>query len=60
MTGVLTLLIDEREARTKEDRESAKTEVLLARAGIPVEDIAALTGKKPDAIRKAVQRARRR
>jgi hypothetical protein len=58
MAGVLALLVDEREHRTKEDKTAARTEVLLANAGVPVEDIVALTGKKPDAIRKAIQRAR--
>ena len=60
MAGVLALLIDEREQRTQGDREAAKTEVLLANAGLSVEDIVALTRKKPDAIRKSIQRARAR
>lgn len=60
MAGVLALLIDEREERTKGDKEAAKTEVLLANAGLSVDDIAAASGKNPGAIRKAVQRGRAR
>ena len=58
MAGVLAMLVDEREDRNKDDKKAAKTEVLLANAGLTVEDIQALTGKKPDAIRKAIQRGR--
>ncbi len=58
IAGVLALLVDDREHRAKENKSDAKTEVLLANAGVSIEDIVVLTGKKPDAIRKAVQRAR--
>jgi DNA-directed RNA polymerase specialized sigma24 family protein len=58
MAGVLALLVDEREARVKEDKTVAKTEVLLANVGLSVDDIQALTGKKSDAIRKTIQRGR--
>ena len=60
MAGVLALLVDEREHRVSGDRDAAKTEILLAKAGLSVEDITAVTGKSPDAIRKAIQRARAR
>ena len=56
--GVLALLVDEREHRSKEEKSEAKTEVLLANAGVSVEDIVALTGKKPGAVRKTIQRGR--
>jgi hypothetical protein len=58
MAGILALLVDDREHRAKEDKSEAKTEVLLANAGVSVEGIATLTGKKPDAVRKSIQRAR--
>jgi len=58
MAGVLALLVDERERRTKDDKSAAKTEVLLAKAGLAVEDIVAVTGKNAGAVRKAIQRAR--
>ncbi len=58
LSGILALLVDEREERVKEDKAAAKTEVLLGKAGVPVENIQALTGKKADAIRKAIQRAK--
>ena len=58
LSGILALLVAEREERVKEDKNAAKTEVLLGKAGVPVENIQALTGKKADAIRKALQRAK--
>jgi hypothetical protein len=58
--GILALLVDARETRTKDDTEARKIEVLLASAGLSVEDIVALTGKKPDAVRKAIQRGRKK
>lgn len=58
MAGILVLLVDERDQRTKDDKTATKTEVLLGRIGIPTEDIAAVTGKNAEAVRKALQRAR--
>jgi hypothetical protein len=54
--GVLALLVDDREARVKDDKEATKTEVLLWNAGLSIEDIAAAMGKKYDAIRVSLQR----
>lgn len=56
MAGVLALLVEEREERIKGDRSATKTEVVLANAGLSYDDIAAVTGKKPDAVRMAVTR----
>lgn len=56
--GILALLVDAREARTKDDREAVKTEVLLDNAGLSIEDIAAVMGKKYDAIRVSLNRSR--
>lgn len=58
MTGVLALLVDARETRVKEDKEATKTEVLLWNAGLSIEEIAAVMGKKYDAIRVSLQRNR--
>jgi DNA-directed RNA polymerase specialized sigma24 family protein len=58
MVGILTLLIDEREERIKENKDARKTEILLADAGLPGPTIATLMGKKPDAVRKTLQRGR--
>lgn len=58
LAGILVLLVDQREHRVKDDRDAAKTEVLLGRVGVSAEDIAAVTGKNAGAIRKALQRAR--
>jgi DNA-directed RNA polymerase specialized sigma24 family protein len=55
---VLALLVDERERQVKEDKDARKTEVVLAGAGLGAADIAALTGKNVDAVRKTLQRAR--
>jgi DNA-directed RNA polymerase specialized sigma24 family protein len=35
-----------------------KTELLLARAGLSIEDISAVTGKKYDTVRMAISRGR--
>jgi hypothetical protein len=59
-TGILAMLVDARESRTKDDKEAVKTEVLLFNAGLSIEDIAALMGKKYDAIRVSLQRSRSR
>ena len=56
MAGVLALMVDEREQRV-EGKDALKIEVLLARAGLSNEDIAAVTGKNPDAVRKVIERA---
>ena len=58
--GILALLVDAREGRVKDDKAAARTEFLLSNAGLSVEDIQALTNKKPDTIRKAIQRSRGR
>jgi len=39
---------------------SAKTEVVLADAGLTNEEIAVVTGKSADTVRKSVERARKR
>lgn len=57
--GILALLVDAREARVKDDKDATKTEVLLDNAGLSLDDIAAVTGKKYDAIRVSLQRSRR-
>lgn len=59
MAGILALLIDEREDRTREQKDAAKTEVLLAQAGVSIEEIAAVTGKKYDTVRMAITRGKK-
>jgi len=59
MAGILALLIDEREDRTRISKDAAKTEVLLAQAGLSIEDIAAATGKKYDTVRMAITRGKK-
>ena len=58
MAAVLSLQIDQREREVAEDNHAVKAELLLARAGLPPEEISALTGKSYDAVRKTIQRAR--
>jgi DNA-directed RNA polymerase specialized sigma24 family protein len=58
LAGILALLVDEREERVRGDKTATKTEALLAGAGLPYGDIAAVTGKKADAVRMAIQRGR--
>lgn len=60
LVGVLALLVDERERATKDEKDAVKTEVLLSDAGLSTDDIAAVTGKKRDAVRKTIERARAR
>lgn len=58
LAGILALLADEREHRIKGDRTAEKTELVLARAGLTIDQIAAAVGKNYDAVRKAITRAR--
>jgi hypothetical protein len=60
MAGILAILVDEREERTSDDRSSRKTEILLSNAGLSVEDIVALTGKTSAAVRKTIERGRKK
>ena len=50
------MLIDEREQRIGNDKSAERTEVLLARVGLSVDDIAAAMGKKRDAVRMMIAR----
>jgi hypothetical protein len=56
--GILALLVDAREMRIKDDKLATKTDVLLDNAGLSIDDIAAVMGKKYDAIRVSIQRSR--
>jgi DNA-directed RNA polymerase specialized sigma24 family protein len=62
LAGILALLVAEREERLNgvdEARKAAKTELLLAGAGLGAPDIAQLVGKNVEAVRKTIQRGRR-
>ena len=54
------MLVDARERRIAGDESARKTELLLAHAGLSHDDIAAVTGKTSDAVRKTVERNRAR
>jgi DNA-directed RNA polymerase specialized sigma24 family protein len=60
LASLVALLVDEREARLRSQPSEMRTEVLLADAGLPIATIARLMGKNPDAVRKAISRARQR
>jgi len=56
MRGILALLVDARERATIDDKGIMKTEVLLSQAGMSIEGISQVTGKKYDAVRMAIKR----
>lgn len=58
LAGILALLIDAREARIEDEKDPEKIEVLLSRAGLSNDDIAAVTGKRSDAVRMTIARAK--
>ena len=57
--AVLTLLVDERQARIASQPGSLPTEVLLESAGLSSAQIGALLRKSPGTIRKDLSRARK-
>ena len=59
LAGILALLIDEREERTGDQPTGVKTELLLAQAGLSIDEIAAVTGKKYDTVRMAISRGKK-
>ena len=59
MGGVLALLVAEREERLNEGGHPLKTEAILSGAGLVPAQIASLTGKNAEAVRKAIQRSRK-
>lgn len=58
LRAILAVLVDERESRTP-DAGQIRSELVLADVGIDYRDIASLLGKKPDAVRMLLSRARR-
>jgi DNA-directed RNA polymerase specialized sigma24 family protein len=60
LEALIALLVDERESRVRTEPDAAKSELLLADAGLPTPTIARLVRKQPDAVRKTISRARKR
>ena len=58
LAGILALMVDAREREIQGDKTAVRTEVLLANAGLPIEDIASAVGKKYDAVRMCIQRSK--
>jgi DNA-directed RNA polymerase specialized sigma24 family protein len=59
IVALLALAVAEREERIDPDLVGRKTETILAEAGLSYGQISAVTGKKPDAVRMAVTRAKK-
>ncbi len=60
MAGILALLVEARERAVAGDKDAAKTEIILANAGMPIGDIAAVTGKKYNAVGMTISRAKQK
>lgn len=58
MAGILALLVDERENRIAGQKDAQKTELVLKAAGLSIDEISAVTGRKRDAVRKTIERAK--
>jgi DNA-directed RNA polymerase specialized sigma24 family protein len=56
--AILTLLVDEREARIATDKTAPPAEVLLDKVGLNSTQIAGLLRKQPSAVRMTLSRAR--
>jgi DNA-directed RNA polymerase specialized sigma24 family protein len=59
LSALLRLAVAEREERAEAQLADRKIEVLLHESGLDAKQIAAVTGKKTDAVRKALQRAKK-
>lgn len=57
LRAILTVLLDEREARAAEHPGQARSELLLSAAGLKYQTIAQLLGKNPNAVRMVINRA---
>jgi DNA-directed RNA polymerase specialized sigma24 family protein len=58
--GVLALLVADREERLNDKAQPRKTEVVLNDAGLTLGDVAKLTGKNYETVKKNVQNARKK
>ena len=58
--AVLTLLVDEREARVASDRDALSTETLLAEAGLNSTQIGGLVRRSPATVRSTVSRDKKK
>lgn len=57
LRAILALAVADREARLTQ-REPRRTEVVLADSGLAVTEIADLTGRNHEAVKRAIQRSR--
>ena len=58
LMALLAIAVEEREMRDDQELELPKAEVLLASVGLSNNTIASVLGKKSDAVRKALSRAK--
>jgi DNA-directed RNA polymerase specialized sigma24 family protein len=58
LAGVLALIAADREDQLG-DKDPRKNEIVLASVGFNAREIAVILGKKPDAVTKTLQRARK-
>lgn len=59
LTALILLFVDLREQNAEKlDKSAPKVEVILKAAGFAAPEIARLVSKKPDAVRKALQRSK--
>jgi hypothetical protein len=59
MAGILAVLATERDDRLNSPSAPRKTEMVLAGAGLAIGEIAMVTGKSYDAVKKSLLRAKR-
>ncbi len=60
LVALLRLAVAEREERIIPELSERKTELLLDEVGLSYGQIATLVGKKPDAVRKTIARAKKK
>ena len=59
LTGILAVLVADREERLNGKTKPRKSEVVLADAGLGLTEIASLTGKNYDSVKTTVRRGRK-
>lgn len=60
LRALVVLIADAREARLAKDKTAVRTEILLSQAGLEYRQIAELLGRKPDAVRMAIARFKKK
>lgn len=58
LNGVLALLAAERDDRLTDTFDARRSEVVLFEAGMTINDIAAVLGRKPEAVKSTIRRSK--